>query len=93
MAGSVRAPRLRLACLSQATLDDIAGEDERVSAIAAGEADDAIVNAMERLFGLLDKPAAVAVLRPLIMREIHFWLLSASHGGLPHVPFPEHIAC
>jgi AraC-like DNA-binding protein len=53
-----------------------------VSAIAAGEADDAIVNAMERLFGLLGKPAAAAILRPLLMREIHFWLLSASHGGL-----------
>jgi AraC-like DNA-binding protein len=58
-----------------------AGE-EHVSAIAAGEADDAIVNAMERLFALLDKPAAAAILRPLLTREIHFWLLSASHGSL-----------
>jgi AraC-like DNA-binding protein len=55
---------------------------EHVSAIAAGEADDAIVNAMERLFGLLGKPAPAAVLHPLLMREIHFWLLSASHGSL-----------
>jgi AraC-like DNA-binding protein len=53
-----------------------------VSAIAEGEADDAIVNAMERLFGLIGKPAAAAILCPLLMREIHFWLLSASHGGL-----------
>jgi AraC-like DNA-binding protein len=58
------------------------GGEDHVSAIAAGEADDAIVNAVERLFGLIDKPAAAAILRPLLMREIHFWLLSASHGGL-----------
>ncbi|THK34094.1 AraC family transcriptional regulator [Ensifer sp. MPMI2T] len=65
-----------------AEVDAIGDDDGRASAIAAGEADDAVVNAMDRLFGLVDKPAAVAVLRPLIMREIHFWLLSASHGGL-----------
>lgn len=65
-----------------AEVDAVGDDDGRASAIAAGEADDAVVNAMDRLFGLLDKPAAVAVLRPLIMREIHFWLLSASHGGL-----------
>jgi AraC-like DNA-binding protein len=52
------------------------------TAIAEGEADDAIVNAMERLFGLIGKPTAAAILRPSLMREIHFWLLSASHGGL-----------
>jgi len=57
-------------------------EEGQASAIAAGEADEAVVNAIERLFGLLDKPAAVPVLLPLLRREIHFWLLSASHGRL-----------
>ncbi|RVH34224.1 AraC family transcriptional regulator [Sinorhizobium meliloti] len=70
-----------------AEIDDFGGEDARdgkgrVSAIAAGEADEAIVNAMERLFGLLNKPAAAAILRPSLVREIHFWLLLASHGAL-----------
>jgi AraC-like DNA-binding protein len=72
-----------------AEIEGLGGEEGRasggeghVSAIAMGEADDAIVNAMERLFGLLDKPAAAAILHPLLMREIHFWLLSASHGRL-----------
>jgi transcriptional regulator GlxA family with amidase domain len=37
---------------------------------------------MERLFGLLDKPAAAPILHPLLMREIHFWLLSATHGDM-----------
>jgi AraC-like DNA-binding protein len=65
-----------------AEIEDPDGEDGPVSAIASGEADDAIVNAMERLFGLLDKPGAMPILRPLLMREIHFWLLSAAHGSL-----------
>jgi AraC-like DNA-binding protein len=65
------------------THEGVTGGDEgHVGAIAAGEADDAIVNAIERLFGLVDKPAAAPILRPLLMREIHFWLLSASHGCL-----------
>lgn len=37
---------------------------------------------MERLFALRDNRAAAKVLQPLIMREIHFWILSASHGSL-----------
>ena len=65
-----------------AEVADHDGVEGQASAIAAGEADDAIVNAMERLFGLLDKPGAVPVLLPLLRREIHFWLLSASHGRL-----------
>jgi AraC-like DNA-binding protein len=59
------------------------GEGEEPGrAIAAGEIDAGIVNAMGRLLTLTDKPAAAAILRPLLMREIHFWLLSASHGSL-----------
>jgi AraC-like DNA-binding protein len=65
-----------------AEIEDLRNEDGPVTAIASGEADDAIVNAMERLFGLLDKPGAMPILCPLLMREIHFWLLSATHGSL-----------
>lgn len=65
-----------------AEIDDLRCDEVPAGAIAAGEADDSILNAMERLFGLLDKPSAMPILRPLLMREIHFWLLSAAHGGL-----------
>ncbi len=51
-------------------------------AIASGEADEAVIDAMSRLLGLVDKPAAISVLQPLIVREIHFWLLSAGHGAI-----------
>jgi AraC-like DNA-binding protein len=57
-------------------------DQEPPSAVAAGEADGAILSAMERLFALMEKPSAAAILRPLVIREIHFWLLSARHGGL-----------
>ncbi|WP_342640857.1 AraC family transcriptional regulator [Rhodoligotrophos ferricapiens] len=78
--------RLDMALIKElaAELNDCTGGDGRVSAIAAAEADEAIVNAMERLFDLLYKPAAVPILLPLLRREIHFWLLSASRGALLH---------
>lgn len=53
-----------------------------VAAISVAEADDAIIDAMGRLFALVEKPAALPVLHPLLMREIHYWLLCASHGAL-----------
>lgn len=50
--------------------------------VATAEADSAILDAMGRLFGLLDTPAAVTVLRPLILHEIHYWLLAGRHGRM-----------
>lgn len=62
---------------------DLASADgEPASAISLAEADEALVDAMERLFGLVDKPAAAPVLQPLIEREIHFWMLMADHGAM-----------
>jgi AraC-like DNA-binding protein len=34
-----------------------------------------------RLVSLLDNPQAIAVLKPAIMREICFWLLTGRHGA------------
>lgn len=56
--------------------------DREVAAITAAEADEAIIDAMGRLFALVEKPAALPVLHPLLMREIHYWLLCAGHGSL-----------
>jgi AraC-like DNA-binding protein len=53
-----------------------------VAAISAAEADEAIIDAMARLFALVDMPAARPVLHPLVFREIHYWLLCAPHGSL-----------
>jgi AraC-like DNA-binding protein len=62
---------------------DLAGVEAReANAISAAEADKALVDAMDRLFGVANKPATAAMLAPLILREIHFWMLMADHGGM-----------
>lgn len=42
--------------------------------------DDAIQDAMARLYRLTAQPAAIPILAPLIRREIHYWLLMSDHG-------------
>ncbi len=57
------------------------GED-RLTALNIGDADDALVEALARYFSLLDRPVEAEVLGPLVVREIHFRLLMAPHGGM-----------
>ncbi|MHA7777529.1 AraC family transcriptional regulator [Roseibium sp. M-1] len=54
----------------------------RARAVTSGRADAAIIDAMRRLFELTEMPEAAPVLEPLILREIHFWLLTAGHGAI-----------
>jgi AraC-like DNA-binding protein len=42
--------------------------------------DETILNCAARLMRLIDHPEAVPVLRPAILRELHYWLLTSSHG-------------
>lgn len=87
---SPRAPyvalALRLDLGEIRSLTEEAGEaeidDERARAIASGEADAPLVDAMGRLFDLIERPLEQRVLLPLIRREIHFRLLLARHGGM-----------
>lgn len=65
-----------------AGMETVTEADRTSPAIAAGEAGEALIDAMDRLFGLLDKPAAAPFLKDGIIREIHFWLLSADHGDI-----------
>lgn len=37
-----------------------------------------------RLMRLLKRPDAIPVLRPLVMRELHYWLLRGRHGAAIH---------
>lgn len=57
-------------------------DDERARAIASGAADMPLVQAMGRLFDLVERPLEQRVLLPLLRREIHFRLLLARHGGM-----------
>lgn len=56
--------------------------DEQSRAIASGQADAPLVEAMGRLFDLVERPLEQRMLLPLLRREIHFRLLLARHGGL-----------
>lgn len=87
---SVEAPYLALALELDlglirelyAEADDADFEDDEVRAIDAGVADEALVEAMGRLFDLVERPNGRRVLVPLLVREIHFRLLLARHGGM-----------
>ncbi|WP_422079212.1 AraC family transcriptional regulator N-terminal domain-containing protein [Vannielia sp.] len=51
-----------------------------VEPVSQGVADAALMDGLTRLFRLKDTPAAITQLAPLILRELHFWLLNSSHG-------------
>ncbi|WP_153031031.1 AraC family transcriptional regulator [Amycolatopsis sp. YIM 10] len=65
--------------LMEAPAGDAAGERP---AIATGEAGPDLLDAVARLLRLLDRPADVPVLAPLIQREILWRLLTGPHGGM-----------
>tara|TARA_R110000868_G_scaffold56830_2_gene176062 strand:- start:9456 stop:10358 length:903 start_codon:yes stop_codon:yes gene_type:complete len=54
----------------------------RSPALAVGLAGLDLVDAMARLFSLRDRASDIAVLAPLITREIHYRLLLGDHGGV-----------
>jgi AraC-like DNA-binding protein len=47
----------------------------------AEDTEAASLDCAARLMRLLDRPEAVPLLRPGIMREFHYWLLSGQHGA------------
>ena len=42
--------------------------------------DDTILNCAARLMRLIDHPEALSVVRPAILRELHYWLLTSTHS-------------
>lgn len=52
------------------------------SAVVAGPADGALLDAMSRLFDLVGRVDERTVMLPLLLREVHFQLLRAEHGGM-----------
>ena len=57
-------------------------EEEHARALNVGKTYGALLDAMGRLVDLLDRPLEAKVLLPLVLREIHFRLLLAQHGGM-----------
>ena len=60
---------------------EVYGEDDS-PAIVTGHADEELIDAMGRLFGLLSRPVEQGIMLPLLKREIHMRLLLADHGGM-----------
>lgn len=57
-------------------------DDADVHALAAHEADGALIDALSRYLALASDPVGSKVLLPLIRKEVHFRLLMAPNGGM-----------
>lgn len=53
----------------------------RVETLFTQPVDDAILDCACRLVRLIGRPDAIPVLHPVLMRELHFWLLSGPHAA------------
>lgn len=74
---------LDLAALADLLVDERgAGPRHDLSVLAVYPGDPDLIDAVCRLIGLLDRPHDVAVLGPLIEREILYRLLTGPHGSL-----------
>lgn len=76
--------RLDLA-LARGLYDEIGevGEAEtNVHTLDSAVSEEALVDAVTRLFRLAQDPVEARALAPLVLREIHFRLLRACHGGM-----------
>lgn len=55
--------------------------DDAASAMFVGEGDAALTECMVRLLRLIGEPQAAPVLQPLLLRELHFRLLTGPYGA------------
>lgn len=63
-------------------IEEAGNFQSQISALDAAKADGELVNAMRRLFQLVDNPTEAGVMVPLVLREIHFRILLAKNGGM-----------
>jgi AraC-like DNA-binding protein len=75
--------RLDLA-MARSMQDEMADfeSSESAHALNAAASDAALIDAIHRLFNLSKDPVEARSLAPLVLREIHFRLLRARHGGM-----------
>ena len=60
---------------------DEGGENATAPAVLVDDTDVTVADCALRLLRLLERPDAIPVLRPSIMRELHYWLLAGRHGA------------
>ena len=51
-----------------------------VRTLFRSDSEAALLDCAHRLTQLIDRPEAIPLLRPGLMRELHYWLLSGAHG-------------
>ncbi|QJW98295.1 AraC family transcriptional regulator [Frigoriglobus tundricola] len=56
-------------------------DDDAPAGVFVADIDGPLADCVLRMVRLLDAPAAIPVLRPLILRELSYWLLTGPHGG------------
>ena len=57
-------------------------EEQQARALSSNMTDFRLVEAIARYFALVPDPLETKVMAPLVLREIHFRLLTAGHGGM-----------
>ena len=67
-------------------MDEVARAPEpalrSVPTLFVDDTDEVIADCALRLVRLLDRPEAAPVLRPAIIKELHYWLLAGRHGAV-----------
>ncbi|WP_241481054.1 AraC family transcriptional regulator [Ruegeria sp. ANG-S4] len=63
-------------------IGEIGEADANVHSLESAASDEALVDAVTRLFRLSQDPVEARALAPLVLKEIHFRLLRAHHGGM-----------
>ncbi|MBC7575975.1 MAG: AraC family transcriptional regulator [Tardiphaga sp.] len=71
---------LDLAVIAELTLQMAALTVAEGAAVLIEPTDGEVADAALRLMHLLERPAAVPVLGPQMLREMHYWLLAGRHG-------------
>lgn len=57
-------------------------QEVHAQSVDAGETDPELIEAIGRLFSLVERPVEAKVMAPLLQKEIHFRLLLARHGAM-----------
>jgi AraC-like DNA-binding protein len=75
------AVELDMAIMQSLALEmDVTSVPETATSLFVENLDETILSCATRLLRLIDRPEADRVLRPSILRELHYWLLSSRHG-------------
>jgi AraC-like DNA-binding protein len=63
-------------------VDESSGTRTRAATLDVDRTDELLIDALGRYVSLADRPIEAEVLAPLVLKEIHFRLLMAPHGGM-----------